>query len=452
MVVDLVIKNGKIVGVEGIYEAGIAIEDGTIVNIAKEPHLPNADIYIDAKRNYIFPGAIDPHVHLGIYSGDLKEEVKTETAGAAHGGTTAIIHFLQDKGSYKEKIPQAIDIVNKNALIDIAFHATIGTEQQIHELEEYIKAGVTSFKFFLNRPEYESKFGQPYLDDGQLMNAWRKISNLGGLPMCHCENYEITKVITEQLRDKDPYPGMWNDCRPWYCEYEAMQRAYWIAKIAKSPLYIVHTSIGSGIDIAFRSLTEGLPIFIETCPHYLTLHSSDPKLFKIEKINPPLRTKEDIERLWWGIKHGLVHCIGTDHTAIKYEKKWARGDFWEIPLDWNSIETMFPIVLTEAIKRGLPLTKVVEICAYNASKIFGLAKKGNISIGKDADIIIVDLKNKIKWSAEKMVGYGDFTLYDGWELIWPLMTISKGNIVWRDEQIDWKIGNGKFIYRKPTRW
>ena len=190
-------------------------------------------------------------------------------------------------------------------------------------------------------------------------------------------------------------------------------------------------------------------MYLETCPHYLTLRANDPKLKILEKINPPLRTQDDIEKIWEGIKMGYVHCIGTDHCACKKDKKMGNGDIWSALPAFPGVETMFPIMITEGLRRGLSLEKIAAICSTNAARIHGIQNKGAVKVGNDGDLVIVDLKKKVKVTPDILHGYSDFSMYEGMDLIWPKMTICRGNVIVKDGEIVGKAGMGRMVKCLP---
>jgi D-hydantoinase len=457
MPVDIVIKNCKVVRSDNVLSAGIAIDNGKIVAVAGDTHLPKADKTINAKGNYVLPGLIDPHVHLGLLV-PFDKDFKTETQSAAGGGVTTIIHLLIEKGSYKETFEKNKKIGEKNSTVDFAYHAWIMSDQHLKEIPDCVNLGVSSFKFFMAYKGAEGEqLGIASQDDGVLYFGFRKIAEIGfpALPMIHAENSEIIHRFKLDLMEKGRTDlAAWTDARPNFCEEEPMRRAIFLAKMARSPLYIVHMTIAEGVDLVAKAKAEGQRVIAETCPHYLTLTKYDKKIGVLGKVNPPLRDKASIERLWWGIQKGIVDCIGSDHVTEMSEIKKGKGDIWSAFPGFPGMETILPVMLSEGVnKRRITINKLVEVCSTNTAKIFGLwPRKGTIDIGSDADLVIVNLKKTVTVKPEILHSASDFTLYDGWKLKgWPTLTMVEGNIVMEDGEITGKPGTGKYIPCKKAR-
>ena len=453
MAVDLAIKNCKIVFPEGIISgAGVAVDEEKIVAVVKEPNLPTADKTIDAKGNYLIPGVIDPHSHLGSHF-SFEDDFRTETQSAAGGGVTTLFTLMQDKRSLKEIVPKRIKMADRNATIDLSFGGGFMPSPSPHldELADYIDLGVTAFKC---KPATE-KWGPIVVagvDDGSLYACFKALGELGGLPMVHAENPKIVEMFRDHLMKtgRKDLPA-YTESRPSFAEEEYMRRAIFIAKVASSPLYIVHISIGNGMDVVAEAKADGVNVIAETCPHYLT-HTKDSGLGILGVVTPPLREKKDIEGLWHGIKSGVIDCMGSDHATIMPRSEKEKGDIWTTMPGWPGTETLLPVMLSEGVKKGrIPLEKVVEICCYNPARVFGLyPRKGTISVGSDGDLTIVDLDKKVKVTPDVLHSAADFTIYDGWEMKgWPVMTICRGNVVMEEGEIVGKPGTGRFIKSLP---
>lgn len=456
VVVDLIVKNGKIVTPENVVEGGIAIDDGKIISIATDQKLPDADKTVDAQGNVIFPGCIETHSHLGLYK-PFDKDVLTETAAAACGGVTTNMTCVINDRPYKDVLPMLAKVCNDLSTIDVVLYAAM-SEKHLSEIPYCISYGITGFKHFLNRPEYgkggEIDFGAEYLDDGQVFESIEKIRDLGGIPMFHCENYELIRKIKERVMHSGPNRkdlAGWAEARPDFCEHEDMMQVTWYAKQTKSPIYIVHASHGGFTEIVDWTRRQGVEASFETCTSYLSLAVDEKEAKKVGvlgRVNPPIRYSNDREKLWQGIKEGYIHTIGSDHTPTTKKDKMGKGTIWTAGhAAMANTELLLPIMLNEGYhKRGVSLEKIAEVCSYNASQIFGIPNKGSLSIGYDGDLIIVDLKKMRKVSTDVLHGSTDFTPYEGWKMKgWPIMTISKGEVIVEDGQIIGKPGHGKHI-------
>jgi dihydropyrimidinase len=183
------------------------------------------------------------------------------------------------------------------------------------------------------------------------------------------------------------------------------------------------------------------------------------------KVNPPIRDKHHNQALWQGVEDGRVQCMGSDHVVTNFFEKMVRGDtgdregdlatsVWETGSGFVGMEILLPLMLSEGVNAGrIPLERVVEICCENPAKAFGLyPKKGSLMVGADADLVILDLDKEVAFSGERFHGFGDFTLFDGWNIKgWPKATISRGKVVFEEGQVTGTPGQGRYLPRKPDR-
>lgn len=469
--IDIAIKNCKIVMPCGIVSAGIAIDNGKIVAVASDANIPTADKTIDARGKHVIPGVVDPHVHIGAAKlpdapdvvENFEDDIRANSQAAAIGGVTTYGHHLHagTKKLLKDVFDNFKQAVERGSMIDIFFHAQVVTDEHIQEIPDLAKLGVTSFKFFFNA--YKGPDGVfatlAGMEDAQLFSGFEKIGETMDLGYkgtslnIHAENQDmIYKARQKVMKEGRGDLVAWSDSIPPLCEAESMMRAINIAKavrILRTPpqLYIAHMSIGSGVDIVARAKAEGVNIIAETCPHYLTLTKYD-KLGSLGKVRCPLRDKEDNEKLWSGIRHGLIETVGSDNiTSAKLSTKTL--DIWKafpgLPGDGY-----FLIMLSEGVSKGrISFEKLVEVCCQNPAKVFGIfPKKGTISVGSDADIAIIDMNKCAKATLERLHSSAEFSVYDGWEIKgWPILTMLRGNIIMEDGEITGKLVTGKYIPR-----
>jgi dihydropyrimidinase len=434
----------------------VGVDDGKIVATGSDSTLPSADETVDAKGLLVMPGAIDPHVHMGIFNA-LEDDIRDTTMVQAIGGVTTSFEMKPDKRSYKESIPELTRAIDKNAHIDVTLYMTVMTQQHIDELPYAVAQGVTSFKHFWNKPEYEF-LGIYYLDRGQIHSSYQKIKELGGVAMNHCEDFEISKTLTERVRSSGAKDlAAWNDSRPDYCEQVMIWQAAYAAKMTGCPTYIVHTTVGTAKEVVDWARANHVTMYWETTPSYLHFVKSDRKIGVLGKVNPPIRTQGHVDALWDGVKSGWIDCIGTDHCSLPSSRKLPKGDksdIWETELAFPGSEMMLPFMISEAYnKRGVPIERVAELTSTNVARIHGLVNKGAISVGFDADIVIVDPKREVKVS-DKILHYSrvrDFSLWEGEVMTgYPIMTICRGSIVARDGEIVGKPGYGKTVKHVPS--
>ena len=456
MAVDLVVKNGKIVTQSGIIEGGVAVDDGKIVAVTGPANLPAADKVVDAKGHLVMPGAIDTHVHYGLYN-RLEDDIRDSTQVQAIGGVTTSFHMKPDARSFKAGIPEMIRAIDNNSCIDVAPNMTVMSLEHIEEIPYAVKHGVTSFKHFWNRPEYEF-LGIKYLERGQLHDSFRKIRELGGIAMNHCEDFEITKKLTSELKAAGAHGlAAWNDCRPDYCELVMIWQAAIASKITGCPMFIVHTTVANAKDVVDWARVNGVEMYWETTPTYLRFVKTD-KIGARAKVNPPVRTRGHSDAIWRGITEGWIDCIGTDHCPMPLSLKLPQGeetDIWDAGLAFPASETMLPYMISEAFnKRGVPIERIAQLTSTNAARIHSLDNKGSISIGKDADLVIVDPKKRVKID-DKVLHFSsirDWSLFEGEVMTgFPVMTIMRGEIIAKDGECVAKPGYGKMVRRTPHK-
>lgn len=459
MTVDLVMTNCRIVGPGSVIHAGIAVDSGKIVAVATEANLPKAARVIDAKGNYVLPGIIDPHVHIGLLQ-PFEKEIATETRSAAAGGVTTMLPYLIDNESYDRLFHECKRQAEKDAFTDFSFHLATNTHNLVEQIPQFVKWGVNSFKFFMaygTRQESEELGGIPHADDGVLYAGFKKIGGIGShlLALVHAENSEIIDVSRrEAMASGGSGLDAWAAARPPFVEEDTLRRAIFMAKVTKCPLYVVHMSIGEGPDLVAQANVDGTSVIAETCPHYLIPIETYEKRVKVPilaKHQPPVKHHDDTEKLWQGIRNGSVKCIGTDHAVFKLEQKIGKGDVWSAKPGCGAYtELLLPLMITEGVCRErISIEKLVEVCSYNNARAFGLyPRKGTIQVGSDADLVVVDINAEKEVRAEKLHSAQDYSLFEGWRLKgWPMITMIRGDIVAENGEIIGKSGGRQYIAR-----
>ncbi|OGP90958.1 MAG: hypothetical protein A2157_14340 [Deltaproteobacteria bacterium RBG_16_47_11] len=453
---DLIIKNGKIVKTGGVFEGDILIVQGRVSGITNSIQNVDAEQIIDAKDLFIFPGVIDPHVHLGSYSNqDFSADLRSETSAAVVGGVTTFICFLKSEGSYLSFAKTCIEEVGKNSLIDIAFHLILLDEIQIEEIPLYVKElGITSFKFF-RAPRGDTVSTIQGVDDGLLLRAFQKISKEEGcLAIIHAEDLEVIREVSQKLREEGRQDAKaWSESRPSLCEEMSVCSGIILARHMKTPLCIAHLSAADSLEYIAESKAKGFPLFVETCPHYLFLTKDSPfKREPLGKVNPPLRGSSDRDSLWKAIARGIIDYIGSDHCPYTVESKGK--DLWTARAGLPGIGLLLPILLSEGVnKKRIEMEDVARVCSYNPAKIFGLwPEKGTIEVGSDADLVLVDLERSVEVKPNYLHSHSDYSPYEGYRIKgWPVLTISGGRILYKDGQVFHTGKKGKYLSRKGSR-
>lgn len=449
MKVSVVVKNGKVVHPSGVVDRGwIGIDGEKIVALGSGECPLEAGRVVDAGGHYVIPGAIDPHVHMDwpVYS---FEEGTRATSDAVAGGTTCVIHFMLEPGRLVDGIERRKAAFERNSFIDGTFHAAIFSMDQVKEIRKAAEMGVTSFKFFVPYRGPEAVPPLIGIDDGVLFMGMREIGQLSprAIAMFHCENIEIFFKLKEEFIAKGMGDKVdWHDTRPNYNEAESMYRIINFAKETKPTCYVVHMTIREGVDITRYAWDRGINMHSETCPQYLTCTKKNVDRI-LGKVNPPLRDTGDNQRLWEGIREGVVNTIGSDHAPCKKEHK---KEFWSAIVGMPGVETMLPVIVSEGVNKGrITWPRLVEICSYNTAKLFGLLpRKGVLAVGSDADLVIIDENKEVTVSAKTLHQLSDFTPYEGWKLKgWPTLTMVRGQVVFENGKIVGKPGTGKFLAR-----
>lgn len=435
---QLAIRRAQVVKPHGIFPCTVLVDDERISGFAAYDDQVDASQEINADGCFVLPGVIDPHVHLGGYSQTLTEDYRTESQAAATGGVTTIFHYLFHDGSYKDVFQDTVALAESNSCIDVDFHLGIILESQILELHEYAEElGVKSFKMLMSYKGQEARATIRGLDDGQIFRAFKKIAQIErGLAIVHAENPEIIKAFqTELMETGRQDTSAWSESRPAFGELEAIRRMILFAREAGVTLVIPHLSVGIGSQFISDCATATSSVFVETCGHYLLL-TQDVDRGILGKLNPPLRSQEQVNALWERMSDGTIDFLGSDHVPHTRSSKGA--DLWTAKPGLTGVSMTLPILLSEGVhKRGMPLEKVVRLTSYNPANIFNLyPRKGCLEVGSDADMVLLDLDREVIVTPEALNSVSDYTPYQGYVCHgWPRMTLSRGHIIYQDGRI-----------------
>jgi len=453
---DLRLSGGRVVlpGV-GVSEVDVLVTDGKTAGLCRPGTPVEATEVIDVSGLTVLPGAIDPHLHLGaaITFPKVPEDFTKESAAAAAGGVTTLMAFLMGAGPYEEPFAESVKLGEAYSLTDFGFHFCINTQEQLQSLPGYVRdLGVSSFKFFMSFRGEEGKYlGLPGNDDGFLYDLLLAVKETGSILCPHTENIEIVWRLRDRARALEAVPlRTWYESRPPLVEAEAMQRVAYLAGAVGAPIYAVHISCVEALNAAREQRRQHAGIYVETCPHYLTL-DVDSAAGTLAKVNPPVRTSADREALWEALKSGEIDSIGSDHNHRTKDKK--AGDIWKASAGFPGTETLLPLLVSEGhVKRGIPLDRIVEVTSTSTARIFGLyPRKGTIAVGSDADYAVIDLKAKHTIRAEELHSMAGYTPYEGREVSCRVVhTFVRGVPVVRNGVVQSKYGHGQYLPR-PAR-
>jgi len=443
MKVDLVVKNARVVRHDGEFYGGVAIAGTKIVMTGADNVLPDAKRVIDAGGRLLLPGIIDPHCHLGVkYPYD--EDMRTETAAAASGGVTTVLLYIRNKQeSYLPFYAERRAIGEANTLIDFGFHFGIQREEHIAEIPRLVaETGVKSYKCYFGY-EPDNPIGIVPATDGWVYATMRILSKIpGGVINVHCENTQIASWIKQEIAASGRQDlGAYTESRPAFCEVETIRRMIFLAEKTGCSLHLVHTSVGQGPVLAAEARARGTHVTVETCPHYLTRTCYDDDLDMRAKISPPLRDKTEVDGLWEGMLNGTVYSLGTDHVPFLPKKG---EDLWRELPGVVSFPWELSLMLHFGVhQRGLSLSSLVAMNSLHPARRFGLwPHKGDIAVGFDGDLVLVDLDEERSVTHE---GKGT-CIYEGWTLKgWPVMTIARGQVVYENGEVAQDYGRGECV-------
>jgi dihydropyrimidinase len=460
---DVLITNASaVIPKMGIVDTNIMIEGGRIKALTNSAGNVSASKKIDARGKYVLPGAIDPHVHYGVYT-PIDEAARTESRSASVGGVTTMIRMLRLHESYRN-VAKQLQASRGSHYIDYSIHASILRPEQVKDVPYLKELGINSLKIYMNlgadlnhiymdlEPgSHGVKDGEVEMTDELLSAILKEGSKAHSTVLVHAENPTICSEHIKRGKEKK-MAGLkaWSDCRPPSSEAESVAKVSDLGRKFGAHLYFVHIGSTAALDAIQAQREKGRSnYYIETCPHYLT-HTTDFDNLK-GKVVPPIRSKSDLQSMWSALRNGVVDTIGTDHVANRLDMKMGKGDLWSALAGFPGIATMLPVLLSHGVNQDrISVERVAEVTAYNTARIFGMyPKKGTIQTGSDADLTIIDLDLEKKVTPELLKGYSDYTIYDGWKMKgWPVMTIVRGKVVMEDGQVDTSaLGHGEFVPR-----
>ena len=455
------ITDSHIILPQGMIDKNILIDEGKIVGFTNDT--PACDNKINGNGLISVPGPIDTHVHYGVYS-PINEAAKTESHAAAIGGITTMMRMLRLEDPFSNSLQAQLDASSHSHYIDYAIHASIFTPQQINEMNICVEKGITSFKIYMN---LGGEVGNVYMDippnSSKLVESQVNVTNeiveqtvktaasLGCPILVHAEDYESCGCGIKTAKEKNQ-DGLsaWSNSRSPEFEAKAIKTVSKYGRDYDCVIYFAH--IGS--ERALAQIEEekklGTKIFVETCPHYLSL-SYDKQEGYLAKVMPPIRTENDNKAVWNALSKNQIDTIGTDHVANQLKLKLAGDDVWGALAGFPGIGTVIPILLNDGVNQNrITLEQFVQFTSQNAAKIFGMyPQKGTLEKNSDADITMIDLKREKKVTSDLFGGFSDYIVYEGRNLKgWPVKTIVRGEIVADDFEIIGKLGHGKLVERK----
>ena len=461
---DLAITNGTVATASDIVRCDVGIKDGKVAALGtgftgKET--------INASGKLVLPGGIDSHVHIDeppFYGVRSVDDFLAGTVSAACGGNTTIVPFAQqvEGENLRKSINDYHQRADGKAVIDYAFHVILcdANEQVLgQELPALVADGYTSYKVYMTYDGLAQS-------DKDILNLLEASRREGALVMIHAENDACIHFITDRLNQTGKTSlEQFAKMAPMAVEREATHRAITLGEIVDTPVLIVHVSAREAVEQIGWGQRRGLKVFGETCPQYLFLSEEDLKRPGWEGAKficqPPPRDKGNQEVIWRGLASGLFQVISSDHCSFKFDSKEGKKHhhephFRHVPPGVPGIELRLPLLFSEGVNKGrIDLNTFVALTATNAAKIYGLyPRKGTIAVGSDADIAIWDPERTVTVTHDILHDNMDFTPYEGMTLKgWPIITLSRGEAIWRDGKVNAKAGRGQFLRseRHPTQ-
>lgn len=474
---DLVIKGGNVViPYAGVLRADIGIKGEKLAAIAEEIPVQNIKNTIEATNKFVFPGAVDSHFHMGIYR-PFRDDATSESTSAASGGVTTILtyfrpgrNYLNKTGPYKELLPELLELSRNSYLTDYGYHLTMNTDEHIMEIEWLVReGGVSTFKYYMFYKLLNLAGSSPdamnYLmtdtpvDLGFLYKYMKEVSRVNDIYKdygkislsIHCEDPEVIRATNEEVKDH-PSGNLlkdYSDARPPWQEELAINEVAVMANRTNCPVNLLHLSsqraIEAGKDVSSRY--SRLDFLLEGTLHHLGL-SNDMDLGRLAKVNPPIRSRKDVEYLWKSVLDNTIKTVVSDHACATKEIK--KGDLWTSLPGFGGTSLMFPILITEGYhKRGLPLERIAELSATNPARYHNaFPKKGAMMVGSDADFAVVDVNEEKEVTLDDLHTAQDFSPEEGMKLKgWTEYTILRGKVIFKKGEVLGQPGYGEFIKR-----
>lgn len=448
---DLVVTGGTIVGPSGSQRADVAIRRGRIEAIGPDLARDGTPT-LDADGMLVLPGAVDVHTHVRLPDRRHPRRFADDLAAAAAGGTTTVLTFnnpgtgISQRGSRSllAGLDEFLARTEGQAPIDFGLSSVVTGQQRsaLAELPELISRGVPTFKAFM---VYDFAVA-----DEVLPRLMRTAAEHGGMLQLHCEDPTIIDpLVADALARGDVGPRHHAFTRPPEAEAQATRHAIELARREGAPLYIVHLSCEAALEAVAEAKGRGEPVFAETCPHYLTFTDAlyaDPDEAEVMKrvISPPLRSQTDVDALWAGLREGILDVVASDHVPdrVDAEKRLPAPPFPEISNGAPGIETLLGVTYSVGVAEGrIDAERLVDVLSTTPARLFGLRSKGEIAVGRDADLVVWDPDARRTLSQADLRHTSDFTPYEGLEVRGaPVQVLSRGRTP--------ETGAGRFLERR----
>jgi dihydropyrimidinase len=454
---SVLIRGGRVITAADDYVGDVFIENERISLIGESLDV-EADKVIDASGKYVLPGGVDPHTHLDMpFGGTVTiDDVESGQTAAAFGGTTCHVDFvIQPQGqTFAAALDEWRSKADGKQVIDMGYHMAITDLHEGGSLEELASLpdqGVTSYKLFM---AYK---GALMVDDETLFRSMQVAADSGALVMVHAENGDaIDVLVKEALAEGNTEPKYHALTRPPETEGEATNRAIQLARVAGSPLYVVHVSCQESVEPIALAREKGWNVWGETCTQYFFVDYTflERPNFEGAKFvyTPPPRDKANQDVLWNAVRTDILSAISTDHCAFNWDgqKTLGKDDFSKIPNGGPGLENRLQMIHEFGVRAGrISLNRMVELLSTNPAKLFGLyPRKGTIAVGSDADVVVFDPEEKVTISASTHHSRIDYNLYEGTEVTGsPEVVLLRGNVLVENDELVASPGIGQYVAR-----
>ena len=411
---ERVIRSSRVVLPDGVRPAAIVVRDGAIADIY-DPKVGTSTQAIDFQDSVVMPGIVDTHVHINEPGRTEWEGFESATMSAAAGGVTTLIEMPLNSipatttlNAFNQKIAAA----QGKLFIDVGFWGGV-VPGNLAELAKLFEHGVFGFKCFLvpsGVPEFEA------VAESDLRKALPELVRIGAVLLAHAEVPGPIEDATRKIERRDPRSySSWLLSRPSAAEDQAINLLIRLSQEYKARVHIVHLSSSAAVSMIRDAKSKGINISIETCPHYLTISAEEiPDGATQFKCAPPIRDAANQELLWAALQEGTIDFVATDHSPAPPSMKCVdTGDFMRAWGGIASLQLSLPLLWTNAHERGLSLLELAKWLCREPARLAGLSRKGEIAVGKDADLVVWNPDQSFQVQPDKMFFRHKLTPYSG---------------------------------------
>ena len=455
---ERVIRGGRVGAADAVFDADIAIADGRITALGRIEGQGAREI--DASGRLVLPGGVDTHCHIEQISASgirTADDFESATTAAVFGGTTTVISFAAQHrdDDLRQVVAAYHKAARRGATADYGFHLIVTRTDAatMEALPELIRAGHNSIKIFTT---YEKLI----LGDEEVMDVLALARREDALVCVHAENNGMIAWATRDLLDRGLTAPKWQaESHPRASEIEALERVALMAGMLDQPVMIFHVSTAEGAAVIREARGRGLPVFAETCPHYLFLSKADLDRPGIEGgkwiCSPPLRTEDDQQALWRAIRRRDLQVISSDHAPYAWDasgklKAGPAPVFNQFASGMPGLEVRLPLMFDAMVSKGRAgISDFVDVTATTPARLYGLhPKKGTIAVGADADIVLWDPERHVTLTAPLMHDRTGYTPFEGVTVQgWPETVLRRGEIIVQDRRLAASAGSGQFLPR-----